>query len=79
MVKSDMLEYLGLEESEIQGIHDSKETNIVFKTDRISSGLQLADCLNLKEGLTSDLGFSRLHIGENQVNCDIQKNVTEKI
>ena len=57
MVKSDMLKYLSLEENEIQGILDSKETKIVFKTDRISSGLQLADCLNLKEGLTFDLGF----------------------
>ena len=40
-----MFEYLGLEESE--------PSKIVFKTDKISSGMQLADCLNLKEGNTS--------------------------
>lgn len=49
MVKSDMFMYLGLEES--------KKSKIVFKTDKISSGMQLADCLNLTEGQTSDLAF----------------------
>ena len=40
MVKNDMFEYLGLEESEY--------SQVVFNTDTISSGIQLADCLNLK-------------------------------
>ena len=38
MVKRDMFKYLGLEEVE--------ESKIVLNTDSISSGMQLADCLN---------------------------------